>query len=61
MSISLFEMSKISLMWEAQKSKLLENNSIRFLKKIEFDKRGIPYFKKNVAGINSYFELTKLR
>tara|TARA_B100000989_G_scaffold298935_1_gene291189 strand:+ start:872 stop:1816 length:945 start_codon:yes stop_codon:yes gene_type:complete len=60
-SISLFEMSKIPLMWEAQKSKFLESNSIEFLKNIEFDKRGIPYYKKVVAGVNSYFELTKLR
>tara|TARA_B100000989_G_C19511458_1_gene459285 strand:- start:344 stop:1258 length:915 start_codon:yes stop_codon:yes gene_type:complete len=60
-SISLFEMSKINLMWEAQKSKLLNVESTDFLKKIEFNKRGIPYYEKNVAGINSYFELTKLR
>tara|TARA_B100000989_G_scaffold264098_1_gene216342 strand:- start:1116 stop:2060 length:945 start_codon:yes stop_codon:yes gene_type:complete len=60
-SISLFEMSKLSLMWEAQKSKFLDIKSINFLKQIEFNKRGIPYYKKNVAGINSYFELTKLR
>ncbi len=60
-SISLFEMSKIALMWEAQKSKLLNSESVNFLKKIEFDNRGIPYYNKNVAGINSYFELTKER
>ena len=60
-SISLFEMSKIALMWEAQKSKLLNSESVNFLKKIEFNNKGIPYYNNNVAGINSYFELTKKR
>ena len=60
-SISLFEMSKIPLMWEAQKSKLLNPESVNFLKKIEFNNKGIPYYNNNVAGINSYFELTKKR
>ena len=54
-------MSKIALMWEAQKSKLLNSESVNFLKKIEFDNKGIPYYNKNVAGINSYFELTRVR
>lgn len=58
-SISLFEMSKLSLIWEALKSQELEKESTDFLKEIRFNNRGLPVFKKNNAGINSYYKLTK--
>lgn len=58
-SVSLFEMSKLNMIWEALKSQELEKESADFLKEIRFNDRGLPVFKKNNAGINSYFKLTK--
>ena len=60
-SISVFEMTKINLIWEALKSKSLEKESSDFLKKIEYNKKGLPIVNEKIAGINSYFELTKLK
>ena len=58
-SLSLFEMSKLNLIWEALKSQELNKESTDFLKEIKFNDQGLPVFKKNNAGINSYFKLTK--
>lgn len=58
-SMSLFEMSKLNMIWEALKSKELEKESVDFLKEITFNNRGLPIYKRNNAGINSYFKLTK--
>ena len=55
-SISLFELSKVNLINEAIKSKKIKLSSKDFLKQIYFKKR-IPYFRKNIAGINAYYEL----
>ena len=52
----LFELSKIKILNEAINSHKIEKNSRDFLKQVYFNKK-IPYFKKNIAGINSYYEL----
>ena len=59
-SVSLFEMNKLSLIWEALKSKKLGKESADFLKEIKFNNKGLPVFRENNAGINSYFKLTIL-
>jgi ubiquinone/menaquinone biosynthesis C-methylase UbiE len=55
-SISLFELSKVNLIKEAINSEKIKLSSKDFLKQIYF-KRRIPYFRKNIAGINAYYEL----
>jgi len=55
-SISLFELSKVNLINEAINSEKIKLSSKDFLKQIYFKKR-IPYFRKNIAGINAYYEL----
>jgi ubiquinone/menaquinone biosynthesis C-methylase UbiE len=55
-SISLFELSKVNLINEAINSKKIKLSSKDFLKQIYFKKK-IPYFRKNIAGINAYYEL----
>ena len=55
-SISLFELSKVNLINEAINSEKIKLSSKDFLKQIYF-KRRIPYFRKNIAGINAYYEL----
>ncbi len=55
-SISLFELKKVKILNEAINSHKIEKNSRDFLKQVYF-KKNIPYFKKNIAGINSYYEL----
>ena len=55
-SISLFELSKVNLINEAINSENIKLSSKDFLKQIYF-KRRIPYFRKNIAGINAYYEL----
>tara|TARA_B100000579_G_C22694016_1_gene786495 strand:- start:23 stop:967 length:945 start_codon:yes stop_codon:yes gene_type:complete len=59
-SISKFELGKIKLLTEAVNSGKLKKENKEFLKKITFDKNNIPYFHKNIAGINAYYELKKL-
>jgi len=59
-SISLFELKKTKLLEEALNSGNLKSSNKDFLKQIYFDKKKIPYFKKNIAGINAYYELRKL-
>jgi len=59
-SISLFELKKTKLLDEALNSKNLNRSNKDFLRQIYFDKKKIPYFKKNIAGINAYYELRKL-
>ena len=55
-SVSLFELSKVNLINEAINSEKIKLSSKDFLKQIYFKKR-IPYFRKNIAGINAYYEL----
>ena len=55
-SISLFELSKVNLINDAINSEKIKLSSKDFLKQIYFKKR-IPYFRKNIAGINAYYEL----
>tara|TARA_B100000029_G_scaffold501858_1_gene576130 strand:- start:517 stop:1332 length:816 start_codon:yes stop_codon:yes gene_type:complete len=59
-SISKFEMSKISLIQEAITCKDLDQGKKDFLKRITLNRNGIPMYNQNVAGINSYFELRKI-
>ena len=59
-SISLFELKKMKLLEEALNSECLKRSNKDFLKQIYFDKKKIPYFKKNIAGINAYYELRKI-
>ncbi len=58
-SISLFEMKKLNMIWEALKSQKLSNDSRDFLNSLTFDNKGIPKYKGQVAGINAYYELRK--
>ena len=55
-SISLFELGKVNMINEAMNSEKIKTKSKDFLKQIYF-KKNIPYFKKNIAGINAYYEL----
>ena len=55
-SVSLFELSKLKLLNEAKYSERIKENSKRFLRQVYLNKN-IPYFKKNIAGINAYYEL----
>lgn len=56
-STSLFEMTKINLLWEALRNKELNDHSRKFLENINFDKNGEPLHNGNIAGINSYYKL----
>jgi len=58
-SVSLFELKKISLIKEALMNKNLLKENRNFLEKIVL-KKEIPYFKDKIAGINSYYELRKI-
>lgn len=58
-SVSLFELKKISLINEALMNKNLLKENRNFLEKIVL-KKEIPYFKDRIAGINSYYELRKI-
>ena len=49
----------MKLLDEALNSECLKRSNKDFLRQINFDKRKIPYFKENVAGINAYYELKK--
>ena len=55
-SVSLFELGKVNLINEAIDSEQIKQSSKDFLKQI-YIKKNIPYYKKNIAGINAYYEL----
>ena len=55
-SVSIFELGKVNLIHEAINSEKIKQSSKDFLKQI-YIKKNIPYYKKNIAGINAYYEL----
>ncbi len=58
-AISLNEMEWLSLHYRALKDFRLQKEHRDFLKALTFDKRKIPYYDDNVAGIDSCYELKK--
>ena len=57
--MSLFELKRLPMIKDALNNDKLNNESRDFLSKITFNEKEWPLFNNNVAGINSYFRLTK--
>ena len=55
-SVSLFELGKVNLINEAMNSEKIKQSSKDFLKQI-YIKKIFHILKKNIAGINAYYEL----
>ena len=58
-SISKLELSKLNLIKEAISCDALPNYNKDFIKKVTINNDGIPIYRKQIAGINAYFELRK--
>jgi len=58
-TMSLFELKRLPMIKDALNNDKLNNESRDFLSKITFNEKEWPLFNNNVAGINSYFRLTK--
>lgn len=56
-SISLFEMQRTSMIYDALKDQRLDEESAEFLSVLTFNDRHWPLFNGEVAGINGYFIL----
>lgn len=59
-SISLNEMNWIQKRFEALMSDKIDDEHVDFLMNLTFNNEGIPYYKGNVAGIDSCFLLKKI-
>ena len=56
-SISVFEMQRMAMIYDALKDQRLDEESAAFLEKLTFNDRHWPLIDGQVAGINGYFHL----
>lgn len=59
-AMSVLELERMSQRWEALRDKRLDRDSREFLADLTFDERGYPCHAGRVAGINGYYELTRV-
>jgi SAM-dependent methyltransferase len=58
-AVSLWELSLLPQRFEAMQSLQLPAEHRKFLMELEFDRKGVPYYRGQVAGIDACYEMVK--